>query len=315
MTALLILTYLSVVICVVFLLARVIRIASAPVHLRWELYPVPHEKGRASYGGSRLEEVNWWEKEDEKDHLGELKVMIPEIVFLKGVWEHNKELWTGSFPFHFGLYVLITNEVLLLLSAIMTVSGVPVYSSSEGFEGILYIIMNVLIWGGASIGLLGSIRIFFSRVVDKGLRNYSTASHYFNILLIGAIYATALIWIITDPNCVNELVAFYSALITFNTNIPEIALIGKIHIYTTLVFLAYFPFTHMTHMITKYFTYHKIRWEDAPNTPGNGMQKKIMEYLNQPVTWAAPHIGADGHKTWLTIASELPKKENENEQK
>ena len=28
------------------------RLAKMPVHLRWDLYPIPHEKGRAHYGGS-----------------------------------------------------------------------------------------------------------------------------------------------------------------------------------------------------------------------------------------------------------------------
>ncbi len=33
-----------------------------PIHLRWELYPVPHEAGKAEYGGGYLEETSWWSK-------------------------------------------------------------------------------------------------------------------------------------------------------------------------------------------------------------------------------------------------------------
>ena len=34
-----------------------------PTHVRWEIYPVQHETtARAAYGGSYLEELNWWEK-------------------------------------------------------------------------------------------------------------------------------------------------------------------------------------------------------------------------------------------------------------
>ena len=43
-----------------------------PMHVRWELYPVAHEKGRASYGGSYFEEVDWWTKPREVDKLGEV---------------------------------------------------------------------------------------------------------------------------------------------------------------------------------------------------------------------------------------------------
>ncbi len=34
---------------------KALRFAAMPLHLRWELYPVAHEKGRASYGGSYIE--------------------------------------------------------------------------------------------------------------------------------------------------------------------------------------------------------------------------------------------------------------------
>ena len=37
-------------------------------------------------------------------------------------------------------------------------------------------------------------------------------------------------------------------------------------------------------------------------------EKKIQEILQQPVTWAAPHIGADGRKSWADVATEEMKK-------
>lgn len=314
MTVLHILTYLSLLIFIVVLLSRVIRIATAPVHLRWELYPVPHEKGRAHYGGSRLEEVDWWTKKQHKDHMGELKVMVPEILFLKAVFEHNKELWYGTFPFHFGLYLLIGNMALLALAAIMGISGAPVYAEATGISYIVYFAIQILTWSGSIIGTIGSIRLFFARVIEQKLRLFSTPSHYFNIILIGAIYISLLLWMITDPLCIETLTGYYAALFTFSGPLPELPAIAYLHIYTVLLFIAYLPFTHMTHFITKYFTYHSVRWEDAANTPENKMQDKIMSYLNQPVTWAAPHIGADGTKTWLAIASSpVPSPEKKND--
>ena len=74
--------------------------------------------------------------------------------------------------------------------------------------------------------------------------------------------------------------------------------------------LIYLPFTHMTHFFTKYFTYHKIRWEDEPNVPGGVIAEKVGTYLNMPITWAAPHIGADGIKNWIAVATSGPEKEN-----
>ena len=39
-------------------------VKSTPLHVRWELYPVPHEGERAKHGGSYLEEFEWWKNLD-----------------------------------------------------------------------------------------------------------------------------------------------------------------------------------------------------------------------------------------------------------
>ena len=101
MTLLHILTYASIVIFVIAIAVRAARLATTPVHLRWELYPVAHEKDRVQYGGSYFEELDWWTKPRETSMFGQVKVMIPEILLLKGVWEHNRSLWPGSFAMHF----------------------------------------------------------------------------------------------------------------------------------------------------------------------------------------------------------------------
>lgn len=299
--------YAAAMIFIVMMIARVYRIANSPPHLRWELYPVPHEKGRASYGGSRLEETDWWTKKQDKDDIGELAVMIPEILLLKGVWEHNKKLWSGSYPFHVALYLIIGNIALMVLAAILNVAGIEPIAGATTFVSVLHTAIEVIAWAAAVIGGLGAIRLLLSRIVEERLRIYSTASHFFNIILIGAIYFTGLFWLIRG-GFVNGSIGFFKSVITFSA-MPELPGIAVAHIALSAVFLAYFPFTHMTHMVTKYFTYHKVRWEDEAIKPGGKMATKISEYLNQPVTWAAPHIGADGRKNWLAIASELPPKE------
>ena len=39
---------------------RIMQYARTPIHLRWELYPVPHEEaGRAAHGDSYFEETAW----------------------------------------------------------------------------------------------------------------------------------------------------------------------------------------------------------------------------------------------------------------
>jgi hypothetical protein len=70
------------------------------------------------------------------------------------------------------------------------------------------------------------------------------------------------------------------------------------------VFLAYLPWSHMTHMFAKYFTWHSVRWDDAPNVGGEAYKEKALKLLMLPVSWSAPHIKGDGRKTWLDVVQE-----------
>jgi hypothetical protein len=73
--------------------------------------------------------------------------------------------------------------------------------------------------------------------------------------------------------------------------------------------LAYIPLTHMSHFVGKYFAYHSIRWGDEPNLRGGKFEPEIQKLLSRPVSWAAPHINADGKKNWVDLATEEMKPE------
>ena len=68
--------------------------------------------------------------------------------------------------------------------------------------------------------------------------------------------------------------------------------------------IAYLPLTHMSHMFMKYFMYHSMRWEDAPNLKGSRIEEAVLKNLGFKSTWSALHIGADGEKTWVDIATQ-----------
>ena len=64
----------------------------------------------------------------------------------------------------------------------------------------------------------------------------------------------------------------------------------------------------MMHFVAKYFTYHEVRWDDQPLEDSGSMGREVRKLLDQPVTWAAPHVGADGRKNWVDIATqEMPR--------
>ena len=98
---LMLLSYICVGVCAAALIGRTLHYLSMPLHLRWELYPVPHEKGKSDYGGSYFEELNWWEKPIEKDHIGAIKFLLIEVLLVKSLFHDNRKLWFVSYPFDF----------------------------------------------------------------------------------------------------------------------------------------------------------------------------------------------------------------------
>jgi hypothetical protein len=67
------------------------------------------------------------------------------------------------------------------------------------------------------------------------------------------------------------------------------------------LFLVYLPFTHMTHFLGKFFTYHLVRWDDAPNIRGSSYERLIAGLLQRPVAWSAPHVQQG--KSWAEVAT------------
>jgi hypothetical protein len=43
--------------------------------------------------------------------------------------------------------------------------------------------------------------------------------------------------------------------------------------------------------------------------PGGDEESTINDLLKQPVSWAAPHIKADGNKSWAEVATQIPLEE------
>jgi nitrate reductase gamma subunit len=305
---LLVLSYVSVVIFLTAIVQRAVRIARLPVHLRWELYPVAHEKGRASYGGSYLEEPDWWTKPRQSSLAGELKVMIPEILLLAGVWEHNRKHWFRSFPFHFGLYLLAGLIALLLVGGIATAAGASVSPHGVFLEKALYHLTYVTGYAGLGLGLIGSTALLARRTFDPDYSDYTTKADYFNLAFFVVTFAVGLAaHAVVDPHF-TTVRAFFSRLVTFDFSsavVGSASLTGLsiLEIILASLLLAYIPLTHMSHFFTKWFMYHDIRWSDEPNFAGGKIERRVAEALQYPVSWSASHIRGDGKKTWGDVAT------------
>ncbi len=290
-----------------FLIGVVIRAVSyarMPFHLRWELYPIPHENpNRVRHGGSYFEEMDWWKHERPFNWFGEFRAMLTEMLFLKGLREFNRKLWYRSFPFHFGLYLLAASGALLFFSVIMGLLN-PHFAMGV-FDSRIQLVGELLSWGGSILVLWGALGLLHRRLTDENLKNYTSSADIFNLLFFIVTMAVFVMEALLRKPGLGGFHAFTRGLLTVDTSLQLSPLftLGAI-LAATLV--GYIPYTHMSHFIGKFFTYHSVRWNDSPMLREGNLEKKMAEYLTYRPTWSASHVGADGQRTWVDLASTNP---------
>jgi nitrate reductase gamma subunit len=294
--------YLSIVVLVIGIFFRAIKIYRMPAHLRWELYPVPHEKGKAAYGGSYFEESNWWTKPRDISRLNEYKEMGREIFGIQTLFRNNRLLWYFSFPFHLGLYCLTGFICLLLLGGIFGFGSLGNSPGTPNFIARLLFSLSIILGGlGFTLGTIGALGLLILRMAKSDLRRYSTRGDYFNLILLLAICIFGLSNWLSGDKAFLLYYALAHNLIKFNFEYTYPVLF-QIHIFLVSIFFIYLPFTHMTHFVGKYFTFHSVRWQDQPNEPGARMTNDIIKSLGEKQDWSASHIKSG--KTWGETAAD-----------
>jgi nitrate reductase gamma subunit len=296
-----VLTYVSGMVFVVAFAVKVIKYFAMPMHVRWELYPIPHE-GKP-YGGSFFEDVDYWKKTRHKDHLAQYRFMIPEILFIRALHEDNRPLWYWSFPFHFGLYCALGGLAFLAIGALLQIGGYQPASSVLAL--LVQAITMILAFVGFILGAVGAFGLLVKRVTDPALADQSAPIDYFNLVWLAAIFVTGFLVGCTDLGF-NKSREFLVSLISLK-RLPDLSALQIVNLLLFIGFWAYFPFTHMTHMVSKYFMWDKVKWDDDPNVGDPAIDAKIKKYLAYPVTWSAAHVGAEGgKKSWADIATTNP---------
>jgi nitrate reductase gamma subunit len=283
--------WLAVALFVVGTAWRLIKYARAPQHVRWELYPVAHEPRRA-HGGSYLEEKDWWTKPRKTSLIGEVGAMASEIFVLKGVWEFNRPVWWGSMPFHWGLYLMILATVGLAAAALgllPTALWAPVAAVGAV--------------GGALLAI-GAAYLIVLRSSDRRLKPYTSPLDRINLLLLLVLGALSVATVVvTGAETVVGAVGSWLRL-----QPVEVPAVLAAQMFVAALFLLYMPYTRMIHFVSKYFTYHKVRWDDAPMTAGSPADRRLKEALAFGVSWSAEHVGGP---TWLDVATSPPQKKTE----
>ncbi len=296
-----ILTYIAYLFIIVAYAVKVVKIARMPRHLRWELYPIPHEKG-FRHGGSYLEEPDWWTKPRHKNQARDILFKLRDYFTFPGYFRHSKVYWLGLYPWHIGFYAIVTFHILSFISAVvMVTTGVAIANTSPNFGAqFLYYLTIIIAAASFILGSIGSVVLLAKRLIDRDLRSYAAPSNYFNYLFFLVVFLSGLVaWLFSDI-ALSGYREFWKSLITFRYIAVEPA--TYTHIILFSLFLIYLPFTRSTHYITKVFAFFGILWDDTPNLPGtkNGFEKQ----LSQPVSWSASHIQSG--KTWGEVVKAMP---------
>lgn len=280
---------------------RSIKYALLPVHLRWELYPVPHEEGH-KYGGSYFEEFEWWRKPRRRNLLRDIIFIVKDYLLFIQYLRLNRGYWSVLYLWHVGFYLIVLFHVLVAVGALVMIGGVEEISAGTGNAGITFFYYLTLVTGvaGFSLGCLGSIGVFIRRLIDPDLRAYASMKNYFSYVFYFAVFMSGLVaWAAFDTSFAVYR-DFYYAVFTLGTGVHvDPALVA--HAVLFAMFLIYMPSTQALHYATKFFAFFAVRWNDAPNVKGSKIEKKIEALLGQTVTWSAPHIQTG--KTWAEVAT------------
>lgn len=266
----------SVLCFILFSVYKAWKYAVMPIHSRLDLYPVPKEAGRAEYGGSYYEEPEWWMKPRKISHSNELKDMLMEMLFIKKLFINQRGLWWASYSFHLGIYFLFAWTILLVISLAWPAAFILFFASLLGLAGFL-------------LAMIGNVILLMRRIFDPNLKKYTTPQEYFNLTLILAVLLSGIynwsgsMMFIPAREIIGQLISFQALQV-------EPAL--TIHLILLGLMFIYIPLSKMNHYIGKYFTFHKVLWENDPNLPGSKVEKELQKSSAQPTDnkWCAPHI-------------------------
>jgi nitrate reductase gamma subunit len=285
---------------------RAWRYARTPLHLRWELYPVPHEGPyRAAYGGSYFEAQEWWRKPRVNHRVHEWRVMAVEILLLKSLREFNRRLWLPSFLFHFGLYLAIAAAVVGVFAGI---SGLFAFPANAATAGSLDALVTMVGLAAAVLVAIGACGLLVRRIADPALKNSTKPADVFHLILFIATDALVTGGLLLRGPGAASLPQFARGAFRFDRGMQVSPLFGAGVILASAL-TAYIPFTHMAHFIAKYFAWHSVRWDDRRNEGGAKLEARIAANLRHQPTWSAEHVGADGERTWAEVASANPTRE------
>lgn len=255
-----------------------------PQHGRQDLYPIPLESDeKMHYGGSYMEEDKWYEKERHHNLKGEIVDMLVEMLFIKKLFVNQNNFWWLSYSLHLGMYVAIAWSVLMLFGAFLP----------EGFLYTAAVLLGTVC--GIAAGVLmtvGCIGLLCKRLFVKEFKNYTTPQEYFNLIALMAVSVSGLlVWLGDMKFEFGRNIA--RAMFTFSP-IADVTPMLTVFIVLLAFISIYIPLTKLSHYVGKYYTFHKVIWDNEPNLPGSKVEANILASQAKPkdpnaLKWGAPH--------------------------
>lgn len=277
------LAWFSVLVFVAMIVYRFAKFNSMPLHLRWELYPLPLEP-KHHYGGSYMEELDYAQKPRHHVRTSGLVDMASEVFLLYKVKAYNKHgIWPFSFSMHWGIYLLFLWIILMLVERIFSWVALSPVTNVCGVIALI-------------LGAFGSLGILLKRIGNEELSLYTAPVDYFNLVFMFAIFGTGIIALLTVPSFFTEVRGYIAGVLSFKAPAAVPVWVG-IHLLLFELFLIYMPFSKLFHYVAKYFTIDKVFWDDILNIKGSAIDNKIASQLSGRITWAAPHVVPG--KTWV----------------
>jgi nitrate reductase gamma subunit len=259
-------TYAAFLIFLIGILIRIGRMAAMPIHVRWELHPIPRSTAEKTF------------------------YMVSEVLRLEGVRRNNRSLWTWSWLFHVALYLMIGLACLALAASL-----------SARLRDSIYILISILSFTAYVFGTVGTCGLIIMRSASPRLRPTTSSGDFLNLIVLLAIFASGLAHALMQPSVAHIMVAHAGHLIRMNPA-PMLHPLAIAHLCLIALFLAYMPYTPMAHMVLKYFTYHSVRWDERTADEMPESLERMKKYLSYPVQWSATHVrGREEKARWADV--------------
>ena len=149
--------------------------------------------------------------------------------------------------------------------------------------------------------LTGALMLLLRRLIDPALKNSTHAGDVFNLVFFGVAFGLLVGGYVIRPLGTANLGEVAHGALHFDRGVRVGGLFG-VGLMLASALAAYIPFTHMAHFVAKYFTWHEVRWDDRRSERGGAIEREVSASLSARPSWAAPHVGADGTRSWAEIA-------------